>query len=211
MKRVRLATLTTLTMLAFAANSVFCRMALKETSINAASFTTVRLLSGALVLWLLLRWQNQAPLRHGDWRSAPALFIYAVALSFAYCSIDTGAGALMLFGAVQATMILAGFFAGERMSALHAAGFAAAAIRLVIPVTPGVKAPSVLDSMLMLASGVAWGIYSLLGRRLADPAAATAGNFLRAAPMAVALPMLALPWLQLDARGVWYAVRFPVH
>lgn len=206
MKRVRLATLTALTMLAFAANSVFCRMALKETAIDAASFTTVRLLSAAAMLWLLLRWQKQSPLKHGDWRSALALFIYAVTLSFAYRSIDTGAGALMLFGAVQATMILAGFFAGERMSALQVAGFAAAAIGLVILVSPGVEAPSVLNSMLMLASGVAWGVYSLLGRRLANPTAATAGNFLRAAPMAVALSLLALPWLQLDARGVLYAV-----
>ncbi|MDP2761103.1 MAG: DMT family transporter [Sideroxyarcus sp.] len=206
MTRVRLVILTTLTMLAFAANSVFCRLALKETGIDAASFTTVRLLSGAVMLWLLLRWQQQAPFKHGNWRSAFALFIYAATLSFAYRSIDTGAGALILFGAVQVTMILAGFFAGERMSALQAAGFAAAAIGLVILVSPGIEAPSVPDSILMLTSGVAWGIYSLRGRRLADPTAATAGNFLRAAPMAVVLSLLAFPWLQLDARGVWYAV-----
>ena len=202
----RLIALTTLTMIAFAANSVLCRMALKETGIDAASFTSLRLLSGAAMLWLLMRWQQQAPLQHGTWRSALALFIYAVALSFAYRSINTGAGALMLFGAVQATMLIAGFIAGERMSRMQSTGFVAALIGLVILVSPGVEAPSVLDSLLMLASGVAWGIYSLWGRGLANPAAATAGNFLRAAPLALVLAGIALPWLQWDARGALYAV-----
>ena len=202
----RLIALTTLTMIAFAANSVLCRMALKETALDAASFTSLRLLSGAAMLWLLMRWQRQAPLQHGTWRSALALFIYAVALSFAYRSINTGAGALMLFGAVQATMLIAGFIAGERMSRMQSTGFVAALIGLVILVSPGVEAPSVLDSLLMLASGVAWGIYSLWGRGLANPAAATAGNFLRAAPLALVLVGIALPWLQWDVRGALYAV-----
>lgn len=206
MTPLRLAFYTSLTMIAFAANSLLCRMALKETAIDAASFTTVRLLSAAAVLWLLMRWQQQAPFRHGTWRSALALFIYAAALSFAYRTIDTGAGALMLFGAVQMTMVIAGFVAGERMSALQSLGVAAALAGLVILASPGVEAPSMLDSILMLASGVAWGIYSLFGRGLSDPAAATAGNFLRAAPLTIALSLLALPWLQLDARGAAYAV-----
>ena len=202
----RLIALTTLTMIAFAANSVLCRMALKETGIDAASFTSLRLLSGAAMLWLLMRWQQQAPLQHGTWRSALALFIYAVALSFAYRSINTGAGALMLFGAVQATMLIAGFIAGERMSRMQSTGFVAALVGLVILVSPGVEAPSVLDSVLMLASGVAWGIYSLWGRGLVNPAAATAGNFVRAAPLALALVGIALPWLHWDVRGALYAV-----
>jgi drug/metabolite transporter (DMT)-like permease len=193
-------------MIAFAGNSLLCRMALKETAIDAATFTSVRLLSGAAILWLLMHWQRQAPLAHGSWRSASALFIYAVTLSFAYRSIDTGAGALMLFGAVQATMLIAGFIAGERMTAMQRAGFVAALVGLVILVSPGVEAPSVLDSILMLASGIAWGVYSMFGRGQPNPAAATAGNFLRAAPLAVALSLLALPWLQLDGQGVLYAV-----
>jgi drug/metabolite transporter (DMT)-like permease len=192
-------------MIAFAANSLLCRMALKETGIDAASFTTVRLLSAAIVLWLLMRWQKQTPLEHGTWRSAIALFIYAAALSFAYRTIDTGAGALMLFGAVQATMIFAGFMSGERMNAWQGSGFVAALTGLVILVSPGVEAPSVLDSILMLVSGIAWGVYSLLGRKQANPAAATAANFLRAAPLTIALSLIALPWLQLDMRGAWYA------
>ena len=206
MNRLRLAALTSLTMIAFAGNSLFCRMALKETSIDAASFTSVRLLSGAAMLWLLMRWQRQAPLAHGNWRSALALFIYAVALSFAYRSINTGAGALMLFGAVQATMLIAGFIAGERMTAFQTSGFVAALIGLVILVSPGVEAPSVLDSILMLASGIAWGVYSLYGRGQPNPAAATAGNFLRTVPLTIALSLVALPWLQPDACGVLYAV-----
>jgi drug/metabolite transporter (DMT)-like permease len=206
MTRLRLAALTTLTMIAFAGNSLFCRMALKETGIDAASFTSVRLLSGAAMLWLLMSLQRQAPLAHGSWRSATALFIYAVTLSFAYRSIDTGAGALMLFGAVQATMLIAGFIGGERMSRIQTAGFVSAMVGLVILVSPGVEAPSVLDSILMLASGIAWGVYSMFGRGQPNPAAATAGNFLRAAPMTIALSLFALPWLQLEGQGVLYAV-----
>jgi len=203
---LRLAAFTTLTMIAFAGNSLFCRIALKETDIDPASFTSVRLLSGALMLWLLMRWQHVAPLAHGSWRSASALFIYAVTLSFAYRSIATGAGALMLFGAVQATMLIAGFIAGERMTRIQIAGFSSALIGLVILVSPGVEAPSQLDSLLMLASGIAWGVYSMFGRGQPDPSAATAGNFLRAAPLTAVLSLLALPWLTLDVRGVVYAV-----
>jgi drug/metabolite transporter (DMT)-like permease len=190
MTKLRLAAYTAMTMLAFASNSVLCRLALKETSIDAASFTTVRILSAVAMLWLLMRWQRQSPVEHGSWRSALALFIYAATLSFAYRTIDTGAGALMLFGAVQATMILAGYIAGG----------------LVILVLPGSHAPSMLNSVLMLASGIAWGIYSLFGRGATNPAASTAGNFLRAAPLTIGLSFLALPWLQLDAHGVLYAV-----
>lgn len=206
MNKLRLSAYTTLTMIAFAGNSLFCRMALKETSIDPASFTSVRLLSGALMLWLLMRWQRRAPLAHGNWRSALALFLYAVTLSFAYRSINTGAGALMLFGSVQATMLIAGFVAGERMTAVQTIGFSAALAGLIILATPGVEAPSLLDSVLMLASGIAWGMYSLFGRGLSNPAATTAGNFLRAVPITLALSLFAMPWLQPDAQGVLYAL-----
>ncbi|MEW5903886.1 MAG: DMT family transporter [Pseudomonadota bacterium] len=196
---------TIITMIAFAANSLLCRMALKETGIDAASFTTVRLLAGAAMLWLLMRVQRQAPLQHGSWRSALALFIYAVTLSYAYRSINTGAGALMLFGAVQATMLLAGFLAGERLRGWQTVGFVAAVSGLLVLVLPGVEAPALGDALLMLASGVAWGVYSLWGRGQPQPAAATAGNFLRAVPFTLALSLLALPWMQLDTRGLAYA------
>lgn len=206
MAPLRLFMYTTLAMIAFAANSLLCRMALKETAIDAASFTSMRLLAGSAMLWLLMRWQHQIPLRHGSWRGAFALFVYATAFSFAYRTINTGAGALMLFGAVQATMLITGFLAGERMNAVQGMGSAAAMIGLAILVSPGVEAPSVLDSVLMLASGVAWGLYSLLGRGLSNPAAATAGNFLRTVPLSIALLLLVSPWLYLDTPGVLYAI-----
>ena len=206
MNSVRLAAYTTLTMLAFASNSLLCRMALKETGIDAASFTSVRILSGAFVLWLLMRFRQQAPLKHGTWRSALALFIYAVTLSFAYRSINTGTGALILFGAVQITMILAGLIAGERMSVMQSTGLAVAMLGLGILVSPGVETPSMLDLILMLASGIAWGIYSLFGRKLPVPVAATAGNFIRAALLTIFMSIITLPWVQLDRWGIVFAI-----
>ena len=206
MNPVRLAAYTALAMAAFAANSLLCRLALTETAIDAASFTTVRILSGAAMLWLMMRWRAPSHGRQGSWHSAVALFIYVAAFSFAYLSLSAGTGALLLFGAVQVTMILAGFMTGERMSRVQSMGFIAALAGLVILVLPGVEAPTLVGSALMLASGVAWGIYSLFGRGIADPAAATTGNFLRAVPLTIVLSLLALPWLKLDASGLLYAV-----
>ena len=206
MNPVRLAAYTALAMAAFAANSLLCRLALTETAIDAASFTTVRILSGAAMLWLMMRWRAPSHGRQGSWHSAVALFIYVAAFSFAYLSLSAGTGALLLFGAVQVTMILAGFMTGERMSRVQSMGFIAALAGLVILVLPGVEAPTLVGSALMLASGIAWGIYSLFGRGIADPAAATTGNFLRAVPLTIVLSLLALPWLKLDASGLLYAV-----
>jgi drug/metabolite transporter (DMT)-like permease len=206
MNKVQLAAYTVITMLAFSGNSLLCRMALKETSIDAASYTSIRLLSGAAMLWMIISWQHKAPLNQGSWHSATALFVYAIALSFSYRSINAGAGALMLFGAVQLTMILAGYISGERMSALQSMGFVAALAGLVILVFPSVQAPSIEDSILMLASGIAWGVYSLFGRRQSDPVAATAGNFLRAALLSILMSIFTLPWLHLDTRGIGYAI-----
>lgn len=203
---LRLLMYTTLAMIAFAANSLLCRMALEETAIDAASFTSMRLLAGAAMLWLLMRWQHQMPLRHGNWRGAFALFVYATAFSFAYRTINTGAGALMLFGAVQATMLIAGFLAGERMRGWQMAGFISAVTGLLVLVLPGLESPSPFNALLMLTSGTAWGVYSLFGRGQPHPAAATAGNFLRAVPFTIVLTLLALPWMTLDVRGITYAL-----
>jgi drug/metabolite transporter (DMT)-like permease len=134
------------------------------------------------------------------------LFIYVAAFSFAYLTLSAGTGALLLFGGVQVTMILAGFVAGERMSKIQSAGFIAALAGLVILVMPGVHAPTLVGSALMLLSGIAWGMYSLFGRGVADAASATAGNFLRAVPMALGLSLITLPWFRLDMNGVIYAV-----
>lgn len=211
------ALLTVLAMLAFAGNSVLCRLALGQTSIDAASFTAVRLLSGALVLTLLVYVRRRPtpaagmtiehqPALGGNWPSALALFVYAGAFSFAYVKLSTGTGALLLFGAVQATMILAGLWTGERLSGRQMLGLLLALAGLVAVLLPGLTAPPLGSALLMLASGVAWGIYSLRGRGVRDPTSATAGNFLRASVLSVLLGAGLMAQQNLDGPGLWYAV-----
>lgn len=203
----RLFFVTALAMLAFAANSVLARLALAETAIDPATFTSVRIVSGALALWLIVRLQQGPPrAAGGDWLSAAALFIYAAGFSLAYVSLDAGLGALILFGAVQVTMIAVGLWQGERFRPLQIAGFMAALLGLVYLLAPGGMAPSPVGAVFMLASGVAWGVYSLRGRGNSDPTTTTAGNFLRAVPMALGLSLLSVPWLAVDAAGIVYAV-----
>ena len=201
--------LTALAMAAFAGNSLLCRLALKNTAIDAASFTAIRLVSGALVLWLIARRFRHGQPGSGNWPSALALFAYAAAFSFAYTSLPAGAGAgaLLLFGAVQATMIGWGLWSGERLRALQLAGLALALGGLSGLLLPGVSAPSLGGSVLMLLAGIAWGIYSLRGRGAGDPTRVTAGNFVRAAPVAAAfgLLMVIVQGASLDAAGVCYA------
>jgi drug/metabolite transporter (DMT)-like permease len=198
--------LTLLALLAFAANSVLCRLALKDTGIDAASFTAVRLVSGALALWLIVAVRNGRAASAGSWPSALALFAYAAPFSFAYVTLSAGAGALLLFGAVQASMILWGWWRGERLNARQFAGLALALGGLAYLMLPGIAAPPLGGSLLMVAAGIAWGVYSLRGRGATRPLVATAGNFLRAAPMGIALGLAALPWLRFDMAGMGYAV-----
>ena len=196
--------LTALAMTAFAGNSLLCRLALQHSAIDPASFTAVRLVSGALVLWALVRWRGQRPA--GDWRSAAALFVYAAAFSYAYLSLSAGTGALLLFGAVQATMLGWGLWRGQRLRLGQTAGLLLAMGGLVALLWPGVTAPPAMGALLMLAAGVAWGVYSLRGRGAGDPTAVTAGNFVRAAVLAVPLALAALPWAQVDAAGLLWAL-----
>ena len=200
--------LTALAMLAFAANSLLCRFALRETRIDPATFTLVRIASGAVVLWLLVSLRSRAASirRGGSWPSALALFAYAAAFSFAYTSLSAGTGALLLFGAVQATMILWGLSRGERLRLAQVAGLTLAVSGLVVLVFPGLAAPPPGGSILMLGAGVAWGIYSLRGKAAGDPLTATAGNFLRATAFAVLVSAALLPWYRIDAAGVAYAL-----
>ena len=148
-------------MIAFASNSLLCRAALRDTGIDAASFTSIRILSGAIALWLIIALRRSTSSRGGNWISAFALFAYAAAFSFAYNTLPAGAGALLLFGAVQATMILWGFRKGERLRAIQILGLLVALAGLVMLVFPGLSAPPLIGSILMLAAGVAWGVYSL--------------------------------------------------
>ena len=198
--------LTTLAMVAFASNSLLCRVALKGTAIDAASFTLVRLASGAVTLWLILRMRSPGMRIAGNAWSAFWLFAYAAGFSFAYLTLTAGAGALLLFGAVQATMIGYGLRRGERLRAVQVTGLALAFAGLASLLAPGLSAPPLAGAALMLFAGFSWGIYSLRGRAAGDPLAVTAGNFSRAVPLAIAVALLAIPWAAYDARGVLFAV-----
>lgn len=175
---------TAASLVAFAANSLLARAALAGGAIDAVSFTTLRLASGAVALLLVVR-AGGGRGGAGSWASALALFGYALAFSLAYLTLSAGTGALVLFGAVQATMIGAGLAGGERPRPLAWLGLAVAVAGLIVLLRPGLAAPSPLGAALMAASGACWGIYSLRGRTDVGPVAATAGNFLRAAPLAV--------------------------
>nr|WP_082378051.1 DMT family transporter [Caballeronia cordobensis] len=201
--------LTVLAMLAFAGNSLLCRLALKGTQIDAASFTLVRIAAAALVLSVILLARGggaRQDFRHaGSWASAFALIGYAAAFSFAYVRLAAGTGALMLFGAVQATMIGYGIAIGERLAAMQWLGLSLALAGLVWLVLPGLAAPDPVSSALMIVAGIGWGVYSLRGRGQADPVAATAGNFVRALPFAAALSAAAFAHARFDAAGFAYA------
>jgi len=206
MSYARIIALTSLAMIAFAGNSLLCRVALEQTSIDAASFTTIRLVSGAVMLWLVVRVRRGTYTGGGSWLSAFALFAYAAGFSFAYVSLSAATGALLLFGAVQATMIGYGVWMGERLLKLQLVGFMLALGGLIGLLLPGLSAPPLYGSALMLGAGVAWGIYSLRGKGAGDPTRVTAGNFLRAVPIAVVLSILMLNNTSLDTAGFWYAV-----
>lgn len=202
----RITALTVLAMIAFAGNSLLCRVALKHTSIDAASFTTIRLISGAVMLLLVVRMSSLTQTGKGNWPSALALFVYAAGFSFAYVSLPAGTGALLLFGAVQATMICHGIWSGERLLRLQFVGLLLALGGLVSLLMPGLSAPPLFGSILMLGAGFAWGVYSLRGKGAGNPTCVTTGNFLRAAPIAAALSLLMLNDASLDTAGFWYAV-----
>jgi drug/metabolite transporter (DMT)-like permease len=249
LKSARLFLLTLAAMIAFASNSLLCRAALKQTHIDAATFTFVRIFSGAVALCLFMNVRRRitvdrtatplaagsktrvgfpsppsSPKRRGDpfslrekvrrrvlgwkgnWISALALFAYAAAFSFAYVNLSAGTGALLLFGAVQATMILWGLHKGERLDAIQIVGLVVAVTGLVMLVFPGLSAPPLIGSILMLGAGVAWGVYSLRGKGVQNPASVTAGNFIRAIPFSVVVWILFLPWAHVDLAGVGYAI-----
>ena len=203
---MRVVILTLLAMIAFASNSLLCRLALRQTPIDAASFTLIRLLSGVIALWLIVIARKAGRITTGNWTSALALFVYAAAFSFAYITLPAGTGALLLFGTVQATMIFWGFRKGERLTARQWFGLAIAIGGLVALVFPGLSAPPIGGTLLMTSAGIAWGIYSLRGKDGGDPTSVTAGNFWRSAVFAAVLSMALLRWTNLDPAGIRYAI-----
>jgi drug/metabolite transporter (DMT)-like permease len=206
MSPLRLLVLTTLAMIAFAGNSLLCRLALATTPIDAASFTSIRVLSGALTLLTLNALLTRARSPGGTWGSALALFAYAAGFSFAYISLSAATGALLLFGAVQCTMIGYGLIRGERINRIQTTGVLIALAGLVGLLLPGLSAPPLMGALLMLGAGVAWGIYSLRGRGAQNATADTAGNFLRAVPFALMTSLLFMADAKIDSAGVMYAV-----
>jgi drug/metabolite transporter (DMT)-like permease len=199
--------LTAVAMLAFAANSLLCRLALQRGEIDPVSFAGIRLVSGAIVLAVIVRFRSERPAPgHADWLAAAMLFVYVAFFSFAYLTLSAGTGALILFGAVQLTMFSVGLRSGEKFGSVAWLGLALAVAGLVYLVSPGIAAPPLVGAALMAIAGVAWGVYSLRGRGVADPLAATAGNFARAAPLALLLSVLFIANARVYANGAGIAL-----
>lgn len=198
--------LTAVAMVAFAANSVLCRLALSHEAIDPASFTLVRIASGTAMLWLLVVLSGKVRAVGGSWQAAVALFLYAGAFSFGYITLTAAAGALLLFGAVQAAMVATAVVRGERLTSSQWFGLSLALLGIVALLLPGATAPPVGGAILMIIAGVAWGAYSLMGRHSPNPLIATAGNFLRALPLAAILLMFTVPFsARFDLTGLIYA------
>ena len=200
--------LTAFALVMFAANSLLCRMALGDGTLDAASYASLRLVSGALVLWSITKFRDSGQQKgdQGNWTSAFYLFLYAVPFAFAYNGLTTGTGALILFGCVQLTMLLIAWRAGERPSTGQWAGLVVAFGGLVYLLLPGLQAPPTVPALLMILAGVAWGLYTLRGRGAGDPLLLTTGNFARAVPMALVVSAIALPWSNVSWTGIVFAV-----
>jgi len=200
--------LTTLAMIAFASNSLLNRFALGQEAIDPVSYTTIRITSGAVMLFIiasLQRKKDQATLR-GSWISAAFLFLYAITFSFAYLSLTTGTGALILFGSVQVTMIIVALQSGERPHVLEWIGLFLALGGLVYLVFPGLTAPSPIGSALMAVAGISWGFYTIRGRGAQNPLAITAGNFVYAVSMVLIMLLISFKNISITSSGVMYAV-----
>ena len=202
--------LTLIAMIAFAANSLLCRWALKETATDAVSFTALRMLSGAIVLWIIYKSKNylHSPSNQvtANWFSAFVLFIYAITFSYAYTNLPTGTGALLLFAAVQLTMIIYAFWQGECLNIQETLGLMAAAAGVIGLLLPHISAPHLTDSLLMLVAGIAWAIYSLRGKSATDAICVNAGNFMLASVFAVFLALALIYKLRIDTTGFLLAV-----
>jgi len=205
--------LTIFALIAFAANSVLCRLALGQGAIDAAAFTAIRITSGAALLLSLFWLQNsksrtesKSEETHGSWLSAGMLFLYAAPFSFAYLTLDTGTGALILFGAVQITMILTALLQGNKLHYLEWAGLITAFAGFVYLVLPGVSAPPLEGFLLMSLAGIGWGLYTVRGKGSKNPLADTTFNFARAVPFAILLLVLALKHMHVSTSGILLAV-----
>jgi drug/metabolite transporter (DMT)-like permease len=204
---VRTAVLTALALVAFAGNSLLCRMALGQAAIDAASFSTVRIVAGACCLWLITAVTRRGSVwTEGSWLSAVTLFAYAVPFSYAYGLLTAGTGALILFGIVQVTMIGGALVEGERPRARQWVGLFVATAGLVYLLFPGIASPSPVGTALMAVAGVAWALYSIQGRGAVDPVAQNGGNFIRTLPMLLIVSALALRVQHIETGGAILAI-----
>ncbi|KXW55185.1 MAG: DMT family transporter [Betaproteobacteria bacterium] len=205
MKKYSVIWYTTFAMVAFAANSLLCRLALKNTQIDPTIFTDVRLLSGVVTLGLINLSKKQLSIASGNWTSAISLFIYALFFSLAYVSLPAGIGAILLFGSVQLSMISFGIFKGERFTFLQTSGFILAVVGLGILFLPGLTTPPLKGSILMVVSGFAWALYSINGKKSRSPLQDTFGNFLRSLPLLLLFTIFTLHGQRFDMLGIVYA------
>jgi drug/metabolite transporter (DMT)-like permease len=199
---------TIFALVCFALNSILCRLALRTDEIDAPSFTVVRLVAGAVTLFLIISVLSKKDAEKGraNWLSAFLLFAYAICFSFAYLQLSTATGALILFGSVQLTMIVFAILKGERPRGFEWLGLLLAFGGLVYLLLPGLEAPPVFYAALMILAGAAWGFYTLRGRGSANPLADTAGNFARSVPFVLLAALPFLPQTHLSSKGVWLAI-----
>ena len=204
---MRTAVFTTLALVAFAGNSLLCRMALGPSAIDAASFSTIRIISGAICLWLItVVTQRGSVWTQGSWLSAVILFVYAIPFSYAYGLLTAGTGALILFGTVQVTMIGGALVEGERPHARQWIGLLVAIAGLVYLLSPGIASPSPIGAGLMTIAGIGWALYSIQGRGAVDPVAQNGGNFVRTLPLLIIVSVLALRLQHVETRGAILAI-----
>lgn len=205
---IKTALLTTLALVAFAGNSILCRLALGENTIDAASFTSVRLLSGMIVLALILKTlqARDSVASKGSWKSSFLLFIYAITFSYAYISLDTGIGALILFASVQITMIFFGWLSGGRFHFTEWLGVILSFLGFMYLVFPQLSSPSLVGFLLMTISGIAWGLYTLAGKTSKNPLSDTTYNFIRSFPLVIILIAFSIQNTTLSLEGIFLAI-----
>lgn len=204
---LKIASLTLLALISFAANSVLCRLALGTGAIDAASFTVIRMISGILVLWVIVlaRKRDANPMRAGSWRGAGCLFLYAIAFSYAYLLLETGTGALILFGSVQLSMLVVTLVSGVRLGVLEWGGLSIAVGGFAYLMLPGAEAPSMGGFLLMATAGIAWAGYTLIGKGSKHPLQDTYANFVRTAPMLLPLLVVMVVGRSISFEGILYA------
>ncbi|WP_415891568.1 DMT family transporter [Neptuniibacter sp. PT8_73] len=199
---------TSIALIAFAGNSVLCRLALGDEAIDAASFTSIRLLSGIVVLLAIFSFMNRgkANVAKGSWKGAFFLFAYAITFSYGYITLETGIGALVLFGSVQISIILINMFKGNKLHSMEWVGAIVAFAGFVYLIFPSLATPSAVGFGLMTMAGVAWGFYTLAGKGSNNPLGDTTSNFLRTLPFVLILVLLSFDDASLSTEGIWLAI-----